>query len=153
MEQLRTLWKRILLRGVHASHKYSRLDTLYVLKDPWDMESEREQFRFHETARVIRDNIGQVGTILEIGCGEGHQSRTLVPLCNRFTGIDISRRAVKRARSRVLNAEFHAGDIFTSRVLSNEGTFDLVIACEVLSYLPDMPSAVRRSTPWVNGSS
>ena len=64
---LRGLWSRISLRGVHYSDRHGRLDSLYRIRDPWGMETEREEFRFKETNRLIKTHIGHVATLLEIG--------------------------------------------------------------------------------------
>jgi hypothetical protein len=55
----------------------------------------------------------------------------------------VSGRAVERARKRCPGSEFLVGDIFSQEV-SARAPFDLVVACEVLYYMTDVPAALRR---------
>jgi SAM-dependent methyltransferase len=140
---LRRIWKRFALRGVGYSSDYAKLDRLYMVNDPWRMTSPGEEYRFSETNRLILGEFGRVNSILEIGCGEGHQSVHLEQACNRLIGLDVSGRAVGRARRRCPGSEFLVGDIFCEKVHSRS-PFDLVVACEVLYYMSDVPAALGR---------
>src|SRR2546422_10776958 len=95
--KLKETWKRFALRDVRYSNDYKKLNTFYTVPDPWLMSSPAEQFRFRETNRLIVAKFGRVASLLEIGCGEGHQSVYLQHVCNRLIGLDVSARAVKRA--------------------------------------------------------
>jgi len=79
---------------------------------------------------------------LEIGCGEGHQSVHLATICDRLIGIDVSPRAVERARMRCANGEFLVGDAFSAGI--GRGPFDLVVACEVLYYSSNVNAFLNR---------
>jgi hypothetical protein len=50
------------------------LKALYLVRDPWGMESPSETFRFSETNRLIGDQFGPANRLLELGCSEGYQS-------------------------------------------------------------------------------
>jgi len=106
------------------------------------MASEAEMFRFAQTNRVIARQFGHVGSLLEIGCGEGHQSVHLATICDRLIGIDVSPRAVERARMRCANGEFLVGDAFSAGI--GRGPFDLVVACEVLYYSSNVNAFLNR---------
>jgi predicted TPR repeat methyltransferase len=108
------------------------------------MDTEAEKFRFEETNRLIRTNIGKIGTLLEIGCGEGHQTAKLGELCDKVYAIDISERAVERAKERYSGATFAIGDVFSAPILNSTPRFDLVVACEVLYYVSDVPEFLAR---------
>jgi 2-polyprenyl-3-methyl-5-hydroxy-6-metoxy-1,4-benzoquinol methylase len=140
---IRKTWIRLHLRGVSFADKSGRLDSLYRVEDPWGMATAREQHRFNATAAIIEKWIGKVDTLLEVGCGEGHQSESLMPLCRALTGIDVSERAVQRARVRCPVATFQAGEL-SSVQGPGGGRFDLVTACEVLYYMSDVRGAIRR---------
>lgn len=138
------LWRRYAMRGIGANDNHAGLDKLYALPDPWGMTTEREQSRFAQTNAVIAAHAGHVGTLLEIGSGEGHQSEHLSKMCAQLYGLDVSERAVERARERLPQARFGVGEI---TALPWEpppgGKYDLVVACEVLYYLSDIAGAVN----------
>lgn len=136
------LWVRILLRSVRFSDRHGLLDQLYRFEDPWNQGSELEHFRFKETNRFILAQAGSPRSILEIGCGEGHQSRELMTISERLIGIDVSARAVKRARKRVTSATFLTGDFTTVAWPTGSIPVDVVAACEVLYYMSDIPNAL-----------
>lgn len=142
--RLREYWVRLVLRGVHYNDRDDKLDRLYRVADPWGMGSAKEQARFAWTSRLIATQFAPLAAILEVGCGEGHQSQHLSLLCDRLYGIDVSGRAVRRARRRCPAAEFAAGDPFTFRLAGLTTPVDLVVACEVLYYVKDVPGFLAR---------
>ena len=136
---IRRLWKRLVFRGVDFSDKHGAFETAYLVSDPYDLESPQEQHRFVQTNCIIEENFGHVGNILEIGCGEGRQSFYLQELCGGLEGIDISNRAVERARKRCPRGIFRQGDI-----INCSGHFDLVTAFEVIYYSSDIEKVLER---------
>ena len=143
LAKLKMVWRRLVLKNIRYSSDYERLDAFYAVPDPWGMTSQSEQFRFRETNRLILEKIGQQGSILEVGCGEGHQSLHLEHVCERLTGLDVSARAVSRARNRCPKSQFFVGDIFSHEVTALV-PFDLVVACEVVYYMSDVPAALEQ---------
>lgn len=141
--KLKRIWTRFVLRGVHYSNNYKKLDAFYMVNDPWRMASPREQYRFAKTNRLILEKFGRVSSLLEIGCGEGHQSLQLRQVCDHLIGLDVSARAVERARRRCPGGEFLIGDVFSQEV-SARAPFDLVLACEVLYYMSDVAATLRQ---------
>jgi SAM-dependent methyltransferase len=142
--RLRDYWMRLALRGVHYANRARTLDTLYVVEDPWQMRSAKEQARFGWTNQLIADHLTPLDTILEIGCGEGHQSQYLTRLCRRLYAIDVSARAVRRARRRCPGGRFAIGDPFTFRLWDMPPAVDLVVACEMIYYVKDIPRFLAR---------
>lgn len=140
----RRLWMKYALRGVGGSDNHSRLDLAYSMEDPWNMDSAMERTRFEATNRVIERAFGRVGSILELGCGEGHQSRHLARLGDRLYGVDVSAQAIERARKRMPDAQFAVADIFSQPWGTDRHRFDLVTACEVLYYLSDPVATIGR---------
>lgn len=139
------VWRRYRLRNLGASDNHAGLDKLYALPDPWSMTSQREQSRFAQTNAVIERLAGHVDTLLEIGCGEGHQSEHLSALCNRLYGFDVSARAVERAQKRLQHGQFGVGDLSALPwPLPSGQKYDLVVACEVLYYLSDIRETVQK---------
>jgi SAM-dependent methyltransferase len=123
----RRLWMKYALRGVGGSDNHSRLDLAYSVEDPWNMDSSLEQARFEATNRIIEKAFGRVGSVLEIGCGEGHQTEYLARLSDQQYGIDVSPQAIERASLRLQGARFA-----------------MVTACEVLYYLSDPAATLER---------
>jgi SAM-dependent methyltransferase len=142
--RLRDYWKRVALRQVHYADRADKLDMLYWVEDPWHMESAKEQARFEWTNRLISAHLSPVGSVLEIGCGEGHQSQHLSQICDQLYGIDVSARAVNRARNRCPAGQFAVGDPFTFDLPQMPSPVGLVAACEVLYYIKDVPRFLTR---------
>jgi 2-polyprenyl-3-methyl-5-hydroxy-6-metoxy-1,4-benzoquinol methylase len=143
---VRRAWMKYALRGVKQNDAHDRLERAYLMPDPWKLDSAPERARFTETNVRIERAFGHVGSLLEIGCGEGHQSEHLVTTCDKLTGIDVSATAVGRARKRLPQAEFAAGDLFAQPWSGEVGRFDVVVACEVLYYLSDVPRTLDAMT-------
>jgi len=141
---LKAIWMKIQLRGTLYGDKGGQFDKAYKVKDPWQMGSEREQLRFQETNRIIDQDIGHVTTLLEVGCGEGHQTEHFIKLCDRLYGFDVSDTAVARAMQRCPGTRLVTADIFSYQPPQDQLKFDLVVACEVLYYIKDVPAALAR---------
>lgn len=140
---LKRVWMKLVLHGECRDDDHSRFDVFYLLRDPWDLASPDEVGRYTETNRWIHEEFGHVESLLEIGCGEGLQSQYLEDICDRLVATDVSRRAVSRARNRCPNSEFLLGDVFSPEI-EHHAPFDLVVACEVLYYMQDIPVVLQR---------
>jgi SAM-dependent methyltransferase len=138
----RKVWRKLVAKKLTASDDYRRLNRFYALEDPWELGSGKDGARFLQTNSVIENRLGRVGSLLEVGCGEGHHSLHLARICDRLVGIDVSERAIARARQRLPGAEFKVCDL--AGLGSRAGRFDLVVACEVLYYMKDVPAALAR---------
>lgn len=140
----RRLWMKYALRGVGGNDNHARLDFAYRMPDPWNMDSPLEQARFEATNQVLERAFGRVGSLLEIGCGEGHQTGYFARLSDRQYGIDVSAQAIERARIRLPQAHFAAVDLAEQPWGEQRHRFDLVTACEVLYYLSDPAATLQR---------
>lgn len=135
-------WTRALLHDTHYGDRHKKLNALYRISDPWGLDCSKERFRFAATNMIIKREFGVVGTILEIGCGEGLQSLYFSEICERLYGIDVSPMAVARAQERYPSGDFKVGDIMRPLDWSEE--VDLVVACEVLYYVKDTRKFLHR---------
>ncbi|MFH2008069.1 MAG: methyltransferase domain-containing protein [bacterium] len=84
------------------------------------------------------------GRILDAGCGEGFVLRHLAPRLtarHRFAGVDASTAALGEARARDTDAALLRGDIH--RLPFGGGSFELVIATEVLEHLEEPERALE----------
>jgi SAM-dependent methyltransferase len=140
-------WTKYAGRRPSGAEVLRDLEARYATPDPWKMSSEKEQFRFARTNEILaRELIApaqQVGSILEIGCGEGHQSEYLKRLCHRLTGIDIVNTAIERARTRVPGVEWVRGDPHDQPWVAEGRKFDIVTACEVVYIFRDIPKTLQ----------
>jgi SAM-dependent methyltransferase len=135
---LRKLWARLWLKGSQFSGRYGRLKALYAIEDPWGLGSEREQARFRHANAVIRQFAPDCGALLELGCGEGFQTRHLLEVADRVTGVELSEQAAERARRRCPEAEILVGKAEDAARLLAGRRFDVITAFEVLYYAQDV---------------
>lgn len=150
---LKSLWRSRVLRGVDFADQYERLDDLYRVKDPWDFTDPREKWRFQETNRILLREFGQIGNLLEVGCAEGHQTAFLMHVCRQLYGLDVSKRAVCRAKRRCPAAILTVGDIASAACIADgPERFDVVVACEVLYYVKDVAANLRQIAQLGRGS-
>ncbi|MDK2897282.1 MAG: hypothetical protein PWP04_1402 [Candidatus Atribacteria bacterium] len=110
-------------------------EDLYRQKqDPWDYRhSCFEREKYLKTLQAIPE---EVETIWEIGCAEGVFTQLLLERGKRVWGVDISSTALSRAEERLKvfgdKVRFQKLDIVKEDI---EGTFDLILASEILYYL------------------
>ena len=110
-------------------------ENLYRQKqEPWNYEhSHFEREKYLKTLQAIPE---EAETIWEIGCGEGVFTQLLLEKGKRVRGVDISPTALSRARERLKDfgdrVHLQKLDIVREDI---EGTFDLILASEILYYL------------------
>ncbi|OGG00992.1 hypothetical protein A2153_05990 [Candidatus Gottesmanbacteria bacterium RBG_16_38_7b] len=73
--------------------------------------------------------------ILDAGCGEGYMAKEILSVMPSldYTGIDLSKQALKKAQKRVPDVIFIKGSLNSLPFKNN--SFDLVICLEVLEHL------------------
>lgn len=140
----RRSWMKYAMRGVGGADNYARLDLAYTVSDPWNLDSPLEQARFVGTGRIVARAFDRPGSLLELGCGEGHQTEHFARLADQVYGIDVSENAIARARSRLPQAHFAVADIASQPWGDQKGRFDLVTACEMLYYVKDIDATLER---------
>lgn len=134
----------MMLHGIHYRDRYRRFDRLYRITDPWGLNCVREHDRFAKTNTIISREFPHARSILEIGCGEGLQSAYLTKVCESLVGIDVSATAVKRARKQCPQATFLIGSVLTNPSVTSSAPYDLVVACEMLYYVKEVPALLNR---------
>jgi 2-polyprenyl-3-methyl-5-hydroxy-6-metoxy-1,4-benzoquinol methylase len=94
-------------------------------------------------ARVVRGWLEALGRtdleILEVGCGAGWLCPELMPF-GRVTGTDLSDEVLNRAKQRMPEVNFVAGDFMSLEF----ATFDVVVTLEVLSHVADQPAFISK---------
>jgi hypothetical protein len=125
--------RRLRARILHPNAPWERF---YAVRNPWKFDRPGEIYRFSETNRIIREEIGRVGSLLEIGSAEGHQTEWLLRVADRVHGIDISATAVKRAKAAFAKnpkATFSVGALPASNL--DLELAELVVVSEIIYYV------------------
>ncbi|SDT44564.1 class I SAM-dependent methyltransferase [Microlunatus soli] len=100
----------------------------------WDRRyQEKDQIWSGRVNPVLAEVVGEleVGSALDLGCGEGGDAVWLAGMGWRVTGIDISETALQRARTAAEQQRVDARTSFERHDLATDfpsGTFDLVSA-------------------------
>jgi glycosyltransferase involved in cell wall biosynthesis/peptidoglycan/xylan/chitin deacetylase (PgdA/CDA1 family)/SAM-dependent methyltransferase len=125
--------------NIQSPHEWDRI---FALPDPWAYESDYEVVKYQQTLALMPE--GMVGDALEIACAEGHFTDLLAPRASRLTVVDISERALSRARARCAH---HSNILFQTLDLNESdipGPFDMIVCSEVLYYVRHLQGVVSR---------
>ena len=97
---------------------------------------------------MIRDQVEPGATVLDLGCGDGSLLASLQP--SRGVGVDFSLPMLADARRRHPDLDFVCGDV---ERLPISGTFDYVIASNVVGFVIDVNELFRTLTSVTHPSS
>ena len=127
----------------HTSLSREYFENLYRTNaDPWSFEtSAYEDEKYTRSLAALRPSYARA---LEIGCSIGVFTSRLAPRCGDLLAIDISERAIERARARckeMPNVHFAR---LAFPVEFEPDAFDLVTCCEVGYYWSDADLAAAR---------
>lgn len=103
--------------------------------DPWRYATSPFE-RFKRGVLLAACGFGPFGRALELACGAGVTSRALAPRCLRLLALDSSATAIDAARRR---GGTTPGVRYLRATLPEgmpRGPFDLIVASEILYYLP-----------------
>lgn len=104
--------------------------------DPWRFEtSPYERRKYERTLGVLEGR--RYARALEAGCSIGVFTVMLAPLCDELLAVDVSEKAVAAAKERLASLPHIRAERLTLPEETPEGPFDLIIASEVLYYLPE----------------
>jgi ubiquinone biosynthesis O-methyltransferase len=83
-------------------------------------------------------------TLLDIGCGNGALTASLAKRGAAVTGIDLSESGIALARAAHPDVRFEVGSVYDD-LRARFGTFDRVVALEVIEHLFDPRTFLRRA--------
>ena len=86
----------------------------------------------HPALQAIKEHAGKAKKVLEVGCGEGTKLYQLTSTRNESFGIDISQKAIKRAKKNYPKIKFKIADAEKLPFRNNE--FDLVFSAFLLEH-------------------
>jgi len=93
-----------------------------------------ERLKFRRTLEVCGD--GPLGRVLELGCAVGSFTELLAPRAADILALDVSPAAVTEVARRLRDDPHVHVEAMTIPTEFPGGTFDLVVASDVLYYLP-----------------
>ncbi len=76
---------------------------------------------------------------LDVGCGTGYGSHLLAATAASVVGIDLSRQALRFARSRYRRPNLKYLRMDAQQLKFPDATFDLIVSTENFEHLPDQP--------------
>jgi SAM-dependent methyltransferase len=100
--------------------------------------------RFLNRVAALFEQIAAGGLYgLDVGCGEGHMLGDLQRrgLLGRMTAVDLDGDRIAFARARYPFCDYQTGDV--RQLDFADGTFDYILAAEVLEHLPDPRRALQ----------
>lgn len=124
------------VEAAHFEHREAYWEGVFEVPDPWAYESPYEQLKYQRTLSLLPE--GPIGSALELACAEGRFTALLAPRVGQLQAMDISRKAIERARERcraLRNVLFNRVDFFAEPV---EGRWNLIVCSEVLYFLNDV---------------
>ena len=108
---------------------------IFAQPDPWNYLSVYETTKYHQTIEILGDE--PVGAAMEVACAEGIFTRMLRPHVDSLLAVDISTRALERARGRCADLDPIRFDTFNLITDAPPEGLDLIVCSEVLYYLED----------------
>lgn len=92
----------------------------------------------HAFYEIVREERPE--SILDIGCGQGQDSRPIMEMGIRYVGIDPVPKNIENARRRNPEGEFHLG--FMQELPFGNESFDWTYSCSVWEGLPQVEDMI-----------
>lgn len=129
------------LGGMRGAEAFERLYADAPGNDPWASADSRYLYQRRKYERILSllPPGRSFARALDLGCGLGLLAERVAPRCRDMLGMDVSATALGRARERLgaslPHLRFEEGDA-TRLPAAFDGGFDLVLAADVIYYLP-----------------
>lgn len=115
---------------------YKHWENGFIVDKYHDIKPLEKRFRseLYFLKRVMKPGM----CVLDVGCASGELYHGLKKKYKKidYTGIDISRPLIDRAKQLAPSVKFICGDIFKNKSLLKRGKFDLVVATGVFQHEP-----------------
>ncbi len=122
----------------------AHLEAELAQADPWRLDANPfEARRFAAMLEQVQAG-APFGRGLEIGCAAGAFTAMIAPLCDGLDVIDLMPAALERAAERLgrpAHVSWRVADVADAGL--EAGVYDLIVAGEVLYYLPDAATLAR----------
>ncbi|MEM7269187.1 MAG: methyltransferase [Pseudomonadota bacterium] len=92
--------------------------------------------------RLQTHALGPFANMLDLGCGTGLAAIAVEDMCERFTGVDLAEGMIEVADEKEIFNDLFIADA-VNFLDGTEGTYDLIIAADVLPYLGDAAPLFR----------
>jgi SAM-dependent methyltransferase len=126
----------------HEPWTVDYLEEKFAKPDPWKyLTSPYEQTKYKRQIEVVKDRRLMPRRILEIGSAEGAHTQILAESfpSARITAVEISSRAIDRAREKLENykdqVELANADIIEYESMIDDGSFDVCVWSESVYYV------------------
>lgn len=118
-----------------------------MLSKGYDKQVKRYQDAYEQCIATTRKYAEPHHALLDFACGTGIVTTQIAPDVDRVLAIDISPQMIEAAQDKaeskaLTNVDFRTTDIQT--LDTAEHTFDLILAFNILHYLPDVNAALTR---------
>jgi SAM-dependent methyltransferase len=127
----------------------SRLDRdRQLMAESWRSYAHREIQRGREIARIVRERIPLEGRrVLDVGCGYGGMLISFAEQGADAVGVEIDEDRFQVGKKRLadlgINADYRMQDICALDALERLGTFDAIVAQDVMEHVMDPVRAIR----------
>lgn len=111
-------------------------------------EDVMQKIRYNIINKIKELKIELQGKILDLGCGTGLAGEMFLSSQNSFTGVDISKKMLEKAKAKNIYEKLVKDDIYHF-LKTNTEKFDKIIAFDVLNYVNDVAGvlAAAKNTP------
>lgn len=129
----------VITDGVVAGNTYDKYGTTNPVARRLMAGFDRGLFELLGRARPV-------GSVLEVGCGEGHVTEKLASFFAgaEVVGTDFSPEIVEIARREHPQRTFRVESIYETALRADGSRWDLVVACEVFEHLEEPERALER---------
>lgn len=103
---------------------------------------------YTRTLESTRQRLRETDAVLEIGCGTGTTALSLAPSVARLVGTDVSGEMIAIAREKAGAQGCRKAEFLVSpadRAIEPDGTFDAVLAFNVLHLVANRPAVLRQA--------